>query len=105
MPRPRKNDPTSLIAPLLRDFANAIAQQVERSTLQRVHAEFGRALDAGFVGRVKARARRPTAFCYYPGCKNVAAPRFSMFCAAAHKGISVADKKKYRARHAAEARR
>lgn len=43
--------------------------------------------------------------CYYPGCKNLAAPRFGMFCAALHKNLSKADKEKYRQeRLAAEAK-
>jgi hypothetical protein len=37
--------------------------------------------------------------CYYPGCKNLAAPRFGMFCAALHKKLPAADKEKYRKQH------
>ena len=36
MPRPRKNDPTPLIRPILADFARALGAAVERNTLDRV---------------------------------------------------------------------
>jgi len=35
--------------------------------------------------------------CYYPRCRNLAAPRFGMFCAAKHKGLPDAAKARYRA--------
>jgi hypothetical protein len=100
MPRPRKNDPTSLIKPFLSDFARQIASEVERLTLQRVrHALDGAVSGIGARG-LAPRARRATVLCYYPGCRNVAAPRFGMFCAAEHKGLSAGEKEKYRKQHA-----
>jgi len=99
MPRPRKNDPTSLIRPILDDFARAIAATVEQMTLHRVRA----VLEGGGKGvRAASGKKRARVLCYFPGCKNTAAPRFGMFCAAQHKSLSAADKKKYRAEHEAK---
>ena len=90
MPRPRKNDPTSLINPIITDFAHRLAAVVERFTVGRIEAAVrasgnalqGRRGRAGGAGRTRGKT-----LCYYPGCKNVAAPRFGMFCAALHKDI------------------
>jgi hypothetical protein len=100
MPRPRKNDPTALIRPLLSDFARSVASAVERSTLDRVRD----ALEGAVAGPANgARGRRSRVTCYYPGCKNLAAPRFGMFCAALHKKLPAADKARYRRQHEASA--
>jgi hypothetical protein len=102
MPRPRKNDPTSIINPIIVDFAHKLAAVVERFTVGRIEAAVrasGNALQ-GRRGRAAGGGRaRGKTLCYYPGCKNVAAPRFGMFCAALHKDLSKADKEKYRAAH------
>lgn len=102
MPRPRKNDPTSLISPIVQEFAQRLAAVVERFTVGRIEAAVrasGNALQ-GRRGRAAGAARsRGKTLCYFPGCKNVAAPRFGMFCAALHKDIPKADKEKYRAAH------
>jgi hypothetical protein len=98
MPRPRKNDPTPLIRPILDDFARAIAGAVERLTMERVRA----VLDGASNGRRHSGRKRARILCYYPGCKNTAAPRFGMFCAAEHKNISATEKKKYRAEREAK---
>ena len=77
MPRPRKNDPSSLLNPILSQFAARIAQAVERFTINRVEKavkEHARTLK----GRRGRGGLRPTVRCYYPGCKNVAAPRFGL---------------------------
>ncbi len=105
MPRPRKNDPTPVIKPILLDFAREIATAVERLTLERVRAVLDGA-SAGRGGRIlRAAGRgggsRPRQLCYYPGCKNTAAPRYGMFCVAEHKGLPAADKEKYRKMHQA----
>ena len=105
MPRPRKNDPTSLINPIILDFAHRLASVVERFTVGRIEAAV-RASGNQLQGR-RARATgagrsRGKTLCYYPGCKNVAAPRFGMFCAALHKNLPAAEKKKYREKHAAK---
>lgn len=102
MPRPRKNDPTSLINPIIQDFAHRLAAVVERFTVGRIEqavrasgsALQGRRGRAGGAGRTRGKT-----FCYFPGCRNVAAPRFSMFCAALHKDLPKAEKEKYRAAH------
>jgi hypothetical protein len=103
MPRPRKNDPSPLLRPLLDQFAMAVANAVSRATFDRVRS----ALDAqardtvGGAARASTVRARPLALCYYPGCKNVAAPRFGMFCAALHKNLSATEKTKYRAQRSA----
>lgn len=102
MPRPRKNDPSSLINPIIQDFAHRLAAVVERFTVGRIEAAVrssGNALQ-GRRGRGSSAGRaRGKTLCYYPGCKNVAAPRFGMFCAALHKDLPKAEKEKYRAAH------
>lgn len=102
MPRPRKNDPTSLINPIILDFAHRLAAVVERFTVGRIEAAVrssGNQLQ-GRRGRVAGAGRsRGKTLCYYPNCKNVAAPRFGMFCAALHKDLPKAEKEKYRAAH------
>ena len=103
MPRPRKNDPTSLLTPIIEQFANRLASTVEQFTIGRIESAI-RAQASTLRGRrgraPGGRARRSQVLCYYPGCKNIAAPRFGMFCAAEHKSLSKADKDKYRALHA-----
>jgi hypothetical protein len=102
MPRPRKNDPSSLINPIIQDFAHRLASVVERFTVGRIEAAVrasGNALQ-GRRGRGGGAGRsRGKTLCYYPGCKNIAAPRFGMFCAALHKDLPKAEKEKYRAAH------
>src|SRR5216683_1758092 len=95
MARPRKNDPRTIILPMLHDFASEISAAVEKFTISRVSALIG-AQSSG-NGIRNGRRKRATVTCYYPGCKNVAAPRFGMFCAALHKGLPKADKARYRA--------
>ncbi|HEY7955332.1 MAG: hypothetical protein ACHQ17_13950 [Polyangia bacterium] len=99
MPRPRKNDPTPLIRPILADFARALGAAVERNTLDRVRAALDGARTS--TGRISS-GRRSKILCYYPGCKNLAAPRFGMFCAAEHKKLPAAEKEKYKKQHAAK---
>lgn len=105
MPRPRKNDPTALLAPLIEQFVSRLASTVEQFTITRIESAIRAQATTlrGRRGRVPGRSRRAQVLCYYPGCKNVAAPRFGMFCAAEHKSISKADKEKYRALHAKNA--
>src|SRR3954447_15066953 len=102
MPRPRKNDPTSLINPIITEFAQRLAAVVERFTVGRIEAAVrasGNALQ-GRRGRAPGATRtRGKTLCYYPNCKNVAAPRFGMFCAALHKDLPKTEKEKYRAMH------
>jgi hypothetical protein len=100
MPRPRKNDPTTLIRPLIQEFAAEIAVAVEKMTIDRVRAVLDSTRGGG-AHKAGARALGPRGktLCYYPGCKNVAAPRFGMFCAALHKNLSAAEKDKYRKQH------
>jgi hypothetical protein len=98
MPRPTKLD--SLLAPVIEQFAQQLAAVVERFTTDRVSAETKKTVKrAAPVGRVARTGRlgRTAKRCYFPGCKNVAAPRFGMFCAVEHKRLSKADKEKYRA--------
>ncbi len=102
MPRPRKNDPTPILKPILLDFAREVAGAVEKLTLDRIRD----VLD-GSRAHVKAgagkRGPRAQQLCYYPGCKNVAAPRYGMFCSTDHKDLPAAEKDKYRKAHNAAA--
>jgi hypothetical protein len=101
MPRPRKNDPTSLINPIIQDFAHRLAAVVERFTVGRIEAAVrasGNSLQ-GRRGRALGGRTRSKTLCYFTGCKNVAAPRFGMFCAALHKNLPKSEKEKYRALH------
>jgi hypothetical protein len=102
MPRPRKNDPSALINPLVQDFAQRLAAVVERFTVGRIEQAVrasGNALQGRRGRPAGGGGKRGKTLCYYPGCKNVAAPRFGMFCAALHKDLPKAEKEKYRAAH------
>src|SRR6266508_640374 len=98
MARPRKNDPRPLLRPLIEEFAAELSATVERATFERVLGAIAGGVAAGQL--LRAPRRREVVLCYYPGCKNLAAPRFGMFCAALHKNLSRADKDRYRAKHA-----
>jgi hypothetical protein len=98
MPRPRKNDPGAMILPIVEQFALRLGATLERFIAARIAKETRSSGGRGKNGR--RRRRRAKVLCYVPGCKNVAAPRFGMFCAALHKGLPKAEKEKYRARHA-----
>jgi hypothetical protein len=102
MPRPRKNDPTHMIMPLIEQFARTIGSRVERLTTKRIQTEIARALGRK-RGVLRTRRSRPAKTCYYPGCKNTAAPRFGMFCAAEHKDLPAAKKKEIRAKREKQA--
>ncbi len=91
MPRPRKTD--SPYRELVEEFARTLATNLGAFVDARVGAA------ASLVGRARSRKRRAKVLCYYPKCKNLAAPRFGMFCAAEHKKLSKAEKERYRALH------
>jgi hypothetical protein len=102
MPRPRKNDPSSLLNPIIEEFAYRLATTVERFTVGRIEQAIKNQANGLRAGRrggaaTSARGKREQILCYYPGCKNLAAPRFGMFCAALHKDLPKAEKEKYRA--------
>ena len=94
------------LRPLIDRFVAQLARVIERRTAQDLRR---RVLDEvrGRLGE-KAQRDRPRAReaikCYFPGCQNVAAPRFGMFCAAEHKGISATAKARHRAQRLAAAR-
>jgi hypothetical protein len=96
MARPRKNDPRPLIRPLIEEFAGALSAAVERATFERVLGAITGGVTTGQL--LREPRRRAVALCYYPNCKNVAAPRFGMFCAALHKDLSRAEKERYRSK-------
>jgi hypothetical protein len=87
--------------PILSQFASRIAQAVERFTITRIEKAV-REQSRSLMGRRASGGLRPTVRCYFPGCKNVAAPRFGMFCVALHKGLSKAEKDRYRAAYLAQ---
>jgi hypothetical protein len=97
MARPRKNDPTTLLRPILEELARELALHVERFTLKRVNSEIARAM----ARKATRPAKRKAVLCYYPGCKNVAAPRFGMFCAALHKQLPNREKARLREKRSA----
>jgi hypothetical protein len=90
-----------MLRPLLAEFARSIAGEVERLTLERVREALSAAVSGVGHTAGRARTRRATVLCYFPGCRNVAAPRFGMFCAAEHKKLPAGDKEKYRKQHLA----
>lgn len=104
MPRPRKNDPGAVITAIVEQFAGRMGSVLERFITGRIERELkkerSRARGRGGRGR---RRRRAKVLCYFPGCRNLAAPRFGMFCAALHKTLPKAEKEKYRAQHSKEA--
>jgi hypothetical protein len=90
MARPRKSD--AVIKGIVDSFAKKLAVALGGFIDSVARANPGK--------RVLRRAgRRARVLCYVPGCKNVAAPRFGMFCAAEHKNLSKSEKDKYRALH------
>jgi hypothetical protein len=104
MPRPA--NPLTQVNPIVEQFARRLGAQLERFITGRIEKELkGQRATGARRSAGRARRRRAKVLCYYPGCKNLAAPRFGMFCAALHKNLSKADKEKYRAeRLAAEAK-
>ena len=102
MPRPRKNDPTAMVEPIVEQFTRRLGETLERFITTRIQKEIARSERDGAQRnrRAASRRRRARSLCYFPGCKNVAAPRFGMFCAAVHKNLPKAEKEKYRALHA-----
>lgn len=105
MARPRNTDPSRLIRPIIEDLAREIARVVVAGTINRAQqAVRATASTANGVSTLPSAKRQSPRLCYYPGCKNVAAPRFGMFCAAEHKNLPASTKAKYRNARAAEAR-
>jgi hypothetical protein len=99
-PVARRQSLQDKVRPVIDRFVAQMARVLERHATQelkrRVLAEV-RARNGGRGPRARASAR-----CYFPGCTNVAAPRFGMFCAALHKGLSPAQKARYRAQRLAK---
>src|SRR4051794_17423269 len=54
MPRPRKNDPTALVRPLVSEYATAVARDAEARMLQRLRVAILGAID----GNATRRRRR-----------------------------------------------
>jgi hypothetical protein len=104
MARPRKTDPRPVMRPLLAQFARDLAAAVEKFTYERTLARLGGKPGRGAPKLARRGGKRAQVRCYYPGCKNVAAPRFGMFCAALHKGLSKTEKEKHRAQRRAARR-
>jgi len=86
----------------------ATGSEALRQVLDQYTRRLGITLERFITGRIDkevksgkarkgGRRKRPPARCYFPGCKNIAAPRFGMFCAKLHKGLAKADKARYRA--------
>jgi hypothetical protein len=91
---PRSATSASLLQPVVDEFARRLGATLERFITARIENELKTR------GRASQKAKRPAPRCYFPGCKNVAAPRFSMFCAKLHKDLPQREKDKYRAQRA-----
>jgi hypothetical protein len=79
------------------DFAAQLVRACEAFVEKRVAGEIA----ATSAGTKAQRLRRPATkrkLSYYPGCKNVAAPRFGMFCAAVPKDLPKRQKNEIRAK-------
>ncbi|HZS42510.1 MAG TPA: hypothetical protein VFF06_37020 [Polyangia bacterium] len=100
MARPRKSD--AVISGIVEQFAKQLSGAL--SSFISAHAAAVKTQGPGKPARKAGRrgGKRARVLCYYPGCKNLAAPRFGMFCASEHKDLSKADKEKYRALHSAK---
>ena len=97
------------IRSLTRDWAEQFAKQladlVEQEVIRRIISA-AKPEGTGIIEHapqlaeaakpVKPEIRRRYPLCYFPNCKNVAAPRFGMFCAEKHKELPKKDKLKYR---------
>jgi hypothetical protein len=79
---------------MISEFATELASAVERVTFERLLGVIAHGVPTGQL--LRTRRQRPPATCYYPGCRNLAAPRFGMFCAALHKNLPRAEKQRYR---------
>ncbi len=96
---PRRVNQVSQLSPIIHSFAQQIGQTLERFITDRVEKELhGSRRRAGAKSGRRGR-KRALVTCYVPGCENVAAPRFGMFCAALHKNLPAAQKAEYRALH------
>jgi hypothetical protein len=95
---PRTANTTTQLSSVIDSFAERIGQTLERFITGRVEKELSHNRPGG-VGRRGGRRSRGITLCYFPGCKNVAAPRFGMFCAALHKNLPASQKAEYRAQH------
>jgi len=93
------------VRPLIERFVVQLARVLERHAV----ADLKRRALAEARGRTAGRRARAVvrvaSRCYFPGCTNIAAPRFGMFCAAEHKNLPAAQKAKYRAQRLAAERR
>jgi hypothetical protein len=99
VPRPKEDDLLPSLRPLVEEFARSLGTSIGKFTARRIAEEVRQTnKQVGPAGR--SRKLRAKVLCYYPGCRNVAAPRFRMFCAAEHKSLSKADKEKFRLQHA-----
>jgi hypothetical protein len=92
MPRPRKTDAQfkGIVETFARELSGALRSFID-SRVASARVATGK--------ERRGRRRGARVLCYYTGCKNLAAPRYGMFCAAEHRNLSKADKAKYRALH------
>lgn len=92
----RRNTAPMILAPVFEKFATELSATIERFTCARIDAAVRNVEKSKRPARIAQPRKRAARLCYAPGCKNVAAPRFGMFCAAEHKGLSKSQKKRYR---------
>src|SRR5688500_9976009 len=75
-PMPRPANPLTHVTPIVEEFARRLGTQLERFITGRIEKEL-KGQKTTSSGRAKGgtRRRRAKVLCYYPGCKNLAAPR------------------------------
>jgi|GEM_PF-2149394 len=94
---PRRANQVSQLSPLIHSFAQQIGHTLERFITDRVEKELNGSRRRADAKPGRRGRKRAFVTCYFPGCQNVAAPRFGMFCAALHKDLPAAQKAEYRA--------
>src|SRR4051794_19988248 len=79
MARPRKNDPTALLQPIIAEFAERIAALINEQATERMKTEILRVLDNGTAKKTKAARAREWSRCPAPRCRKPFAPRYQGF--------------------------
>jgi hypothetical protein len=89
------------LRPVVDRFIVQLARILEKHATADLKRRVLEEVRGRIAGQSTRRTTRAPVRCYFPGCKNIAAPRFGMFCAAEHKNLPAATKAKYRAQRLA----
>jgi hypothetical protein len=92
----RHESAAEILHPILVQFSAELSSTVERFLEAQIVAAVRRA-----PALKRGRRKRARILCYFPGCKNIAAPRHGMFCVATHKGLPRSKKLAIRQKRAA----